>query len=692
MGRPSGLTRARLPGACKNGPVTRPAPLRALLLALACLLALVGAWAAPSPRALAAEGLVTITLDQVTPDTLSPDATVTITGTVTNTSNQPMTQVQVSFWRSSDPVTTTTDLTRLLDSAWDVPIGARGTAEHQLHNITSEDSPTFEPGATTTFSVTSTVSELTLTNPGPGTVYLMGVHVRGIPVGDVNQTVGRSRVFLPWQSDQPAARVAPVVLLTSAPSLTLDGSLSDDHLAGELSGRLETLLRAAELPGATVLVDPNLVDELRVMATGYRLPGATVPPEDPRPRAAAAWLERFDKLDGTVYRLPYGNPDLAAAAANQRTEVVQRAAQALPPDHELAALPLAIWTQGTGLTPAARDFLAPLEPSLWVEPATEDARYALTTSTTLVTHDPSITTGGPGPDPRNSMAQRRGRLLSELALNQRPTVLAVQDAAGAAALLSLVGWATTVGLDELPNASGLPPATSVPSAASPLWAAINQAHARMTAWFDLIGTPDQGALQAAQISSRAANPRLGDRAAQWLEQSIASVPADLQHAGITVQMAETFVLGDSSGNLPITITNASSVAVRVKVRMESDNAQRISIPDTAVVTVPANSSVLVQFTPEARTNGVVEFTAQAVTEGNREVGPPRRFSVNATNFGQVGWLIIIASGVVVLGGTAIRIKQVQRERAHHPGVVLSTQQPATSPTPRGETAPDARPE
>lgn len=668
------------------------------MLALACTLALIGALAGAlsSPlTATADEGLVTITLDSVTPDTLSPGGTVTISGHVTNTSARPMTHVQVSFWRSTDPVTSDADFDLLLGSPWDVPIGARGTADANLFNITTDQAPTFAPAATSPFTVTATVAQLGFTNPAPGTVYLTGVHVRGIPIGDINQTVGRARVFLPWQPTTAAARVAPVVLLTSAPALALDGTLTDDHLAGELTGRLATLLRAAEVPGATVLIDPSLIDELTTMSDGYQTGGLTIPADDPRAIAARDWLTRFRALAGTVYRTPYGNPDLAAAAADNRTEVVQRVQKALPPDHELASLPLAIWPERTALNPAARQFLAPLKPTLWVEHSATDGTFSLPDASSVVTYDGSITTGGPGPDPRATLPQRRGRLLSQLVLTPRPTVLGVRTAADAATLLSLPSWVSTVALTEVPTTVGAPPsASAVPTALEQVWAAIDQNHRRVSAWYDLTGAADQGALSAAQIASRAANPILGTTAGNWLDKATASIPQNLAAAGVSLQMARTFVLGDSTGTLPITITNASNQAVRVKVRMTSDNAQRITIPDTPVVTVPAHSSVSVQFMPQAKSNGVVEFTAQALTQGNLSVGAPRRFSVNATNFGQVGWLIIIASGVVVLGGTAMRIKQVQRERAKHlQPTAHTTAQPAvhperatTSATPRHDTS------
>ncbi|MBO1032281.1 hypothetical protein IPV09_13120 [Tessaracoccus sp. SD287] len=664
--------------------MTRTVVTRALMLALACLLALVGALSSPA-TAPADEGKVSIRLQSVTPDALTADGTVTITGQVTNTSAVAMTQVQVSFWRSTDPVTSDADVDLLLRSAWDAPIGARGTADQNLFNITTDQEPALQPGVTRSFTVTATVAQLGFTNPGPGTAFLAGVHVRGIPVGDVNQTLGRARLFLPWQP-ATAARVAPVVLLTSAPSLALDGTLTDDHVAGELSGRLATLLRAAELPGATVLVDPALIDELRTMSDGYRVAGAMVPADDPRAVSARDWLARFEALTGKIHRTPYGNPDLAAAAADKRVEVIQRAQKALPPDHELASLPLAVWPERAGLDATARAFVAPLKPSLWVQPAGIDGRFSLPDGSSLVTYEPAITQGGPGPDPRDSLPQRRGRLLSELVLAPHPTVLAVRTAEDAATALSLPSWVRTVALDEVATAPGGPP-QSLPPTTTPLsqvWGSINQNHRRITGWYDLIGVANDGALPAAQIASRAANPRLGSAAVSWLDRSTASIPANLSAAGVSLQMAETFVLGDSTGTLPITITNSSDHAVRVKVRMTSDNAQRITIPDTDLVTVPARSSVSVQFTPRANSNGVVEFTAQALTQGNLAVGAEQRFSVNATDFGRVGWLIIIASGVVVLGGTAMRIKQVQRERVEQSPPVAAAS--TSSATPRHDTS------
>ncbi len=63
------------------------------------------------------------------------------------------------------------------------------------------------------------------------------------------------------------------------------------------------------------------------------------------------------------------------------------------------------------------------------------------------------------------------------------------------------------------------------------------------------------------------------------------------------------------------------------------------------------------------TNGSVNVTAQLETPQGRPIGSAINITLRATSFGRVGWVIIILSGVVFMGATAIRIRQVQRERA-----------------------------
>jgi len=65
-----------------------------------------------------------------------------------------------------------------------------------------------------------------------------------------------------------------------------------------------------------------------------------------------------------------------------------------------------------------------------------------------------------------------------------------------------------------------------------------------------------------------------------------------------------------------------------------------------------------------------EPTGYPITRGLLEdgarwtiLGAPVPIEITATDFGRVGWIIILVSGAVVVGGTALRIRAVQRERA-----------------------------
>ena len=667
---------------------TRLATVSRLLLAL--MLALAGAWGGSQSPAPAAEpeGQVRVELTSVTPLALTSGGTVTIKGRVTNTSSKPMRQVQVALWRELAPVHDAADFERLLHSAWDDPEGERMVnPESAYFTITSDKRPTLAPKATAEFTVSAPVDELRLSSPGPGKVYLLGVHVRAIPHGDRNQTVGRSRVFMPMPGPRTTAKISPIVQLSSAPSLAVDGTFTDDHLAGELGGRLETLLRAAELPGATVLVDPALIDEVTAMTDGYQVGNDKVPDTDARAQRASAWLARFHVLrstgatrGGAIYRLPYGNPDLENAASLNRVEVRTRALAALPKNHELAPLPLAIWPNSGAFTPTLRKFVAPMKPRVLLEPSGNPGVFAPDTATTLLRYDTSIVDGGPGPDPSGTEAQRTGRLLSQLLVQETPSLLAVRTAAEAASLLDLPAWVTTVGTGDIATTLRAPQPT-IPTPARGLalpFDLINSEHRLLLDWHDLLGTEGGGHLVADQMASRAANPALSasGRRQAWLTRATASVPPSLHQGQLKVTIARSIVMGARTTSLPATITNNSPVPVRLRVQMVSDNPQRLTIPDTELITIPPNSSRSVQFTPKATGNGVVEFTALLTTEAGRTVGQPTRFSVNATNFGQVGWMIIIASGVVVLGGTAMRIKQVQRERAKAPAAdVAATPHP-----------------
>jgi hypothetical protein len=55
--------------------------------------------------------------------------------------------------------------------------------------------------------------------------------------------------------------------------------------------------------------------------------------------------------------------------------------------------------------------------------------------------------------------------------------------------------------------------------------------------------------------------------------------------------------------------------------------------------------------------------ARLTTMSGRPVGKPVTINVTATQAGTTGWIIALAAGIVLVGSTALRIRQVARERA-----------------------------
>ena len=122
------------------------------------------------------------------------------------------------------------------------------------------------------------------------------------------------------------------------------------------------------------------------------------------------------------------------------------------------------------------------------------------------------------------------------------------------------------------------------------------------------------------------------------------------------------VMGDRANQFPATLTNGLTVPVTVGVRFTSDAPQRIRVPDLEPQVIPPGESITVNITPEAAANGVALVQAQPVTAGGVALGKSTTIEITATDFGRVGWIIILVSGAVLLGGTAWRIRAVRRER------------------------------
>lgn len=323
------------------------APLLAAVLGLAP----VGAAASASPPVAAAHPLVTadpaddatdpdrpVTIDvgRFEPRVVTPGATVTVTGTLTNTGSAPIGDLSVRLQRGQ--ILTTRDQ---LAAASRDPDPAT-TVLPAFRNLQGE----LAPGGTVDFSYTVGADELRLDQDG---VYPVLLNVNGTVDGDARR-VGELPTYLVQQSVAPAARTAVGWLwpLTERTHRGPTGSFLDDGLAGAIAsgGRLDRALAVIErlpgsaAPGSTqtvpavpvaLAIDPALVEELELMAAGpYAVDG--VADAGRGTEAAAAYLDRLAAVAAVhpVVALPYGDVDADSLTAAGLADVAVRSLPGSP--------------------------------------------------------------------------------------------------------------------------------------------------------------------------------------------------------------------------------------------------------------------------------------------------------------------------------------------------------------------------
>lgn len=647
----------------------RPSWPGALAVLLALVAGLLGAGAAPA----SADGTsADLTITGLDPATVRVPSEVTLSGTLTNTGPNRLAGATVRLWSARGPITNGDALSNALSAEQDVtstpPVpGAEASA-------TVAD---LDAGASAPYSLRASSEALGLTSAS--SAYLVGAMLVDAEGGLIASA--RTVITCPGEGGYQAATVA---VLSSAPSLvpsTDDGAagqavLTDDHLAAEIAGggRLDLIADLAEADDVSSLIDPLLWDELTAMSSGYQVrTGPDTTADGTGQAAAASFLDRLRRIaaNGRSHRTLYGSPDVTAAAAAGRGELVGAAEDALPAAHPLAVLPLAVVTDGSSTSQAIVDLLDEVDPGLVLAPDldADGEYYRVDDLAMLATHE-SIAQGSAG-DGSDSDAQRAARLRAEqlvYSLSGSPAVDVVATADAARAELAGADGRARVTVDEL-TASQQPVTTSAqdtaPSSPTDRSGPERTARGDLGVYEELTGRGpgiDADALTLAAWSSSFPSDADAD---EYVRTALAPISQALSSGEVSVHISERLVIPDDDSALPVSVTNTMSVPVRVRIHFASDNPGRISIDDTDVLEIGAGESVTVRIAPRATSNGDVQMNAVVMTTGEHatELGPRSEFVVSANSSGRVAWVIIIASGIVLMAATALRVKQVRHERA-----------------------------
>jgi hypothetical protein len=650
----------------------------------------------PSPAA-AAEPVasVAITLTSMEPELPTRDGEITVTGRVTNITEERLYRLEALFWRNQAPILGRAGLEQALASESNDPLGARYTGVFQ--DLFTAGKPYLEPNASVNFQLRVKVSDLEL-SPTDG-VYLMGVHV--LARGN-NVAIGRARVFVPVLAGKPRNNLTmtSVVILNTRPSLVRKGVLSDDHLAAEVgqNGRLTALLKAAEAPTTSFAVDPALIEELQTMASGYQVldsEGTTL--AGTGQADATRWLESFERLrpshDG--YRLLYGSPDVAALVHDGQESVLKDAANANRLVESTRSLPLLVLPPGGTADADTAEAAAALQPDaiLLADTSAKGPTPLLAgpDHVPIVTFAKTAQRGGPGPDPRDTAIQIRQRMLAETWIE----ATAARDnlAHGRVRLISTVAqaasgppelkapWLKQRTLSELLRSTPAewPMKFRYSSAARDAQltkgqlASLRKFDASNNTYADLLVDPTSARAEGGAAVARAASSkwRRHDRALRaFLGPQQAALDEILLDKIQIRSSARVQTVAREGVEFPITIRNTLEAdaahpearAVKVKLVFHSDNSQRLTIKTIKAPNIRAQNSFTDNAEVTAKANGVVPVTAQLMTESGRPVGRPFDIEVQVTQNGTTGWAIAIAAGIVLVGSTFLRIRQVAKER------------------------------
>ncbi len=640
----------RTPGALRRAVATAIGVLLAGIAAVAC------------PATAAAAPTLALEITGVTVSGSRPSDEVEVRGRVSNPAGSLVYGVRIALWRSRDPIDELAGLRRVSTAPpWGVILPGG-------YDKITEQSDAFAPGAMADFVVRATLDELGFDHPGRA--YAIGARALGTAdgggaFGNVGQAV--TVVAVPGAEPVPVTRL---VVLSAPPTKLTPGVFGNEDLLADLQGRLDTLLTAAEQPGMSWLIDPSLFDEVSDMASGYQLrrDGELVPGTGQS--VAAAWLRRLLALDPRAgARTLFATPDLTGAALAGDTDVLARSLTATARVTRLGQLPLVVVPTGGGYTPELEAYLAGTETDALLasnlltagaRQTTPQGRPVLGTAVSL---DPAPTT----------LEATRSALAETVIAGPRGQLRILDDPTDLAAdAATTTDWMTPRLLGDLlaetpGRAAEFAPATP-PTLAADRFDEVADLEQDFAAYAQLVPESTLPG-EAAGLLSRAASAWwVDDPAGQdaLLSAIDGLVGREALANAVSLDASPRFVMSSRTNQFPLTLVNHLDEAIRVKVVIDTDNPQRVTVPATPLVTIAARGSASVTVRPEASGNGVAVARAWVSTEGGRRVTDPTRIIIEMTDLGFIGWVIVVTSGAVVLGATALRVRQVRRRRPAEP--------------------------
>lgn len=611
---------------------------------------------------------VHIAIAGLTPLVPKTGDTLTVSGTATNTSADPVSGVTLDLRVSNYPLEYRAQMAEIL----------AGSGARSGDVVKSSEPVTIQPGGKVNFSLAIPFEQLQL--PGNGVYYLavqanrpdgpLGTTVTFMPWFPAPTEVIPVQVVWLWPVSSPGARDAQGVVLSP-----------DAGPAYGPDGRLSSLLDAGATKAADVTwaVDPQTTQEADVLSRAHRQLQAGTVTDAPGSDAAAQWLAklRATTRGSDVAALPYSFPDAV-------TEVVQR----LSPDLVLASTAAPRLLEAQLGAPVRGGLAWPLggrldQPTLNTLSAAGISQVVLSSDSVsgpdrdgspfsqLRTDSGSVTAVIADPGLADSLAAdstapgqpvlARQRFLAETAMlslespDTARTVVAVPpmfwqpDRAGLTQTLaatSVAPWSRLQPLRDALEAAGQPPAGTLTTQSGPgltaaHMAVVKSASASLASVAAIMAAPGaelEGYRQAllrtesaAWVEDRATGALLVDRTfAQVLE----------RQDQVRISPPGTVSFPGSTGRVPITIANDTEGPVTVGLVLTATPAYRMTTEPVTPVTIAAGRKVSLEVPVTLVGSGQLRVSAQLLTPQGSPYGRPTTVDLGTTAYSRAAaWVV-----------------------------------------------------
>lgn len=567
--------------------------------------------------------------------------------------------------------------------------------------------------------------------------------------------LGAVTTYLPsFYSTPKPVQVSWVWPLIDRPHRLLEGTtFIDDSLATSVAagGRLDRALRVVEDVGAeiplTLVLDPELIDELEVMKTGHYAvqanPSARATPGKGQ-QAATLWLDRLrtvlaDDPGVSVELTPFADPDLETLRENRLSWTGGLPASMLGALTDVLgsrsatsdlAWPAAGEVSSRTLDTLVRsDVTGVLLNGNTVLPRTDSAGVPTGVARLNTRHGP-ITAALTSPQIQQDAASAIGTagggalpaLVATVAMRaaQEPTVAhplviaapryvdpSPADADRAIRETSSSPFSRPAPLGETLYGSGpslvtghlaRPPSDDTPLVSTNLDAA-HTISADLPTLTSLLGGSNAAAnqllatlplaVQRIESSAWRIDPAAGEQLAQRLADKVQRLLAGVYIVKPSTKSG-SYTLASDNSPLPITVENTLRYPVQVRVSVKTVNKlPGFTAKTTEARTIDPGSKLPLQVSTKMERRGRIQVQAQLIAPDGTPLGAPVGLSIRSTFLGTIGVVITVVAGAVLLFALLIRLFGRVRARRRRAAIPVERRHLAALPP---ESMPEATPD